>query len=61
MQQICFLKTVDLFDPNLQRPTIEGLGPIPAHGGQKLFSPTLLIVVEGIPFPSYIYVGRAAS
>jgi hypothetical protein len=51
---------VDLFDPNSQWVTMEDLGPIPAHGGRKLFSPTLLAVVEGRPISSYIYVGRAA-
>jgi hypothetical protein len=38
----------------------EGLGPISAHGGRKVFSPTLLVVVEGKPSPPYIYIGRAA-
>ena len=58
---ICLkVEFVDLFDPNSQRPTTEGLGPIPTHGGRKLFSPTLLAVVEGSPFSPYIYVGRAA-
>jgi hypothetical protein len=50
---------VDLFDQNSQRPTTEateGLGPILAHGERKLFSPTLLAVVEGIPFSPYIYI-----
>jgi hypothetical protein len=47
---------VDLFDQNSQRPTTEGLGPILAHGERKLFSPTLLAVVEGIPFFPYIYI-----
>jgi hypothetical protein len=51
---------VDLFDPNSLRPTAEGLGPISVHDGRKLFSPTLLSVVEGRLFSPYIYVGRAA-
>jgi hypothetical protein len=58
---ICLnVEFVDLLDPNSQRPTIENLGPILSHGGRKLFSSTLLVVVEGMPFPPYIYVGRAA-
>jgi hypothetical protein len=54
---ICLkVEFVDLFDPNSQRPTTEGLGPIPAHGGRKLFSSILLAVVEGrLP---YIYIYR---
>jgi hypothetical protein len=40
---------------------LQGLGPILTHGGRKQFSCTLLVVVEGRPFSSYIYVGRAAT
>jgi hypothetical protein len=48
---ICLkVEFVDLFDPNSQRATTEDLGLIPAHGGRKLFSLILLIVVEGRPF-----------
>jgi hypothetical protein len=61
LHEICFkVEFVDLFDPNSQWLTTEGLGPILAYGGRKLFSPTLLAVVEGRPFSPYIYVGRAA-
>jgi hypothetical protein len=42
--------SVDLFDLNSQRSTTEGLDPIPAYGGKKLFSPSFLAVVEGRRF-----------
>jgi hypothetical protein len=51
LHEICLkVEFVDLFDPNSQQPTTEGLGPIPAHGGRKLFSLTSLAAVEGRPF-----------
>jgi hypothetical protein len=52
---ICLKEFVDLFDPNSQRAIIKDLGPIPVHGGRKLFSPILLAVVEGRDFPLYIH------
>jgi hypothetical protein len=62
LHRICVkVELLDLFDPNSQWPTTEDLGLILAHGGRKLFSPTLLSMVEGRPFSPYIYVGKAAS
>jgi hypothetical protein len=61
MQGICLnVNFVDLFDPNSQRPITEGLDPIPTHSRRKLFSPTLLVVVERRPFSPYIYIGSTA-
>jgi hypothetical protein len=54
---ICLkVKFLDLFDPKSQRSTIKGLGLILTRGGRKLFSPTLLAVVETRPIsPLYIH------
>jgi hypothetical protein len=60
LHEICLkVEFIDLFDPNSQRTITKGLDLILTHGRRKLFSPTLLAVVEGIHFSPYIYVGRA--
>jgi hypothetical protein len=40
------LEFVDMFDPNSQWSTTEDSDPIAVHDGRKLFSLTLLVVVE---------------